>query len=82
MAQSFSVEFAFYRYEARNGLLRTPNFRYQADMAACYDFATSDARADRAMPGSVRRKIKDLGEDGKSAEVHSGATGVGEEVGA
>jgi hypothetical protein len=82
MAQAFSVEFAFYGYHARNGLLRTLNFRYQADMAACYDFATSVARTDRAMPGSVRGKFKDLGEDSNSAEIHSGAMGVGEKVGA
>jgi hypothetical protein len=34
------------------------------------------------MAGSVRGKFEDPDEDGKNAEVHSGAAGVGEEVGA
>ena len=48
----------------------------------CNQLQGDDGRADRAMPGSVHRKFTDRGEDGKSVEVHSGVTGVGEEVGA
>ena len=81
MLQTFSVELAFY-----GGLFRILSFLCQLYVAACYDFATQlqgdDGRADRAMPGSVHRKFTDRGEDGKSVEVHSGVTGVGEEVGA
>jgi hypothetical protein len=57
MAQAFSVEFAFYGYHARNGLLRTLNFLYQANVAACYDFATPDVRADRVMRGRLKTRV-------------------------